>query len=115
MSERILKALMQLFALVAKVDSVNHDGKSVVEVFLKQQLNAELVTQYLSLFEEFLEKHQKISKRTYSLWNCFYIFNSFCKFANASIHSYPQYIFYTNFSLTSCILSRYDFIRNFEI
>ena len=63
MSERILKALMQLFALVAKVDSVNHDGKSVVEVFLKQQLNAELVTQYLSLFEEFLEKHQKISKR----------------------------------------------------
>jgi ABC-type lipoprotein export system ATPase subunit len=63
MSERILKALMQLFALVAKVDSVNHDGKSVVEVFLKQQLNAELVNQYLTLFEEFLEKHQKISKR----------------------------------------------------
>lgn len=63
MSERILKALMQLFALVAKVDSVNHDGRSVVEVFLKQQLNAELVQQYLTLFEEYLEKHQKISKR----------------------------------------------------
>ncbi len=63
MSERILKALMQLFALVAKVDSVNHDGRSVVETFLKQQLNAELVNQYLELFEEYLEKHQKISKR----------------------------------------------------
>lgn len=63
MSERILKALMQLFALVAKVDSVNHDGRSVVETFLKQQLNAELVDQYLDLFEEYLEKHQKISKR----------------------------------------------------
>lgn len=63
MSERILKALMQLFALVAKVDSVNHDGRSVVETFLKQQLNAELVDQYLELFEEYLEKHQKISKR----------------------------------------------------
>lgn len=63
MSERILKALMQLFALVAKVDSVNNDGRSVVETFLKQQLNAELVTQYLELFEEYLEKHQKISKR----------------------------------------------------
>lgn len=63
MSERILKALMQLFALVAKVDSVNNDGRSVVEVFLKQQLNAELVQQYLNLFEEYLEKHQKISKR----------------------------------------------------
>ncbi len=47
MSERILKALMQLFALVAKVDSVNNDGRSVVETFLKQQLNAELVNQYL--------------------------------------------------------------------
>jgi uncharacterized membrane protein len=54
---------MQLFALVAKVDSVNNDGRSVVETFLKQQLNAELVHQYLELFEEYLEKHQKISKR----------------------------------------------------
>ena len=33
MSERIIKALMQLFALVAKVDSVNNDGRSVVETF----------------------------------------------------------------------------------
>lgn len=63
MSERILKALMQLFALVAKVDSVNNDGRIVVETFLKQQLNTELVSQYLELFEEYLEKHQKISKR----------------------------------------------------
>ena len=61
-------------------------------------------------------QYQKISKRTYSLWNCFYIFNSFCKFANASIHSYPQYIFYTNFSAVLHVFcSRYDFIRNFEI
>jgi ABC-type multidrug transport system ATPase subunit len=63
MSERILEALMQLFALVAKVDSVNHNGRSVVENFLKQQLNAELVNRYLDLFEKYLEKHQKISKR----------------------------------------------------
>ena len=60
MSERILKALMQLFALVAKVDSVNNDGRIVVESFLKQQLNTELVSQYLELFEEYLERHQKI-------------------------------------------------------
>jgi len=37
MSERILEALMQLFALVAKIDGVNDNGKSVVENFLKQQ------------------------------------------------------------------------------
>ena len=53
---------MQLFALIAKVDSVNTDAKSVVETFLKQQLNAELVQQYLEIFQEYLEKHQKKSK-----------------------------------------------------
>ncbi len=53
---------MQLFALIAKIDSVNNDAKSVVETFLKQQLNAELVQQYLDLFQEYLEKHQKKSK-----------------------------------------------------
>ena len=62
MSERILEALMQLFALVAKIDGVNDNGKSVVENFLKQQLNAELVNKYLDLFENYLEKHQKKSK-----------------------------------------------------
>ena len=53
---------MQLFALIAKVDSVNTDAKSVVETFLKQQLNAELVQQYLEIFQEYLEKHQKKTK-----------------------------------------------------
>lgn len=63
MSESILRALMQLFALVAKVDSISSDGRTVVEVFLKQQVNAELVANYMEIFEEYLEKHQKISKR----------------------------------------------------
>ena len=63
MSERILEALMQLFALVAKIDSINHNGRSVVENFLKQQLNAELVNKYLDLFDKYLEKHQKKSSR----------------------------------------------------
>ena len=63
MSERILKALIQLFALIAKVDNIGSDGRSVVKAFLNQQLNAELVEDYLKIFEEYLEKHQKISKR----------------------------------------------------
>ena len=62
MSERILRALMQLFALIAKVDSVNHDGRSVVKAFLKQQLSVDQVNNYLILFESYLEKHQKLSK-----------------------------------------------------
>ena len=64
MSERILRALMQLFAIVAKVDSINHDGRSVVKAFLKQQLSLDQVENYLTLFEEYLEKHQKSSKES---------------------------------------------------
>ncbi|MFM7022099.1 MAG: ATP-binding cassette domain-containing protein, partial [Flavobacteriales bacterium] len=54
---------MQLFALIAKVDSVNHDGRSVVKAFLKQQLSVDQVENYLKLFEEFLETHQKLSQQ----------------------------------------------------
>ena len=53
MSERILRALMQLFALVAKAETGSDSGKKVVKVFLEQQLNKELVFQYLSTYDEF--------------------------------------------------------------
>jgi ABC transport system ATP-binding/permease protein len=63
MSERILKALMQLFAIIAKGDhatEANADkGRSVVRLFLKQQLNARLVDDYLKLFDKFLDSYQK--------------------------------------------------------
>lgn len=65
MSERILKALMQLFAIIARVDDeeageTDHQGggRKIVELFLKQQLPLELVDEYLKLFDEFLEAHQ---------------------------------------------------------
>lgn len=58
MSERILRALMQLFALVAKDESFSDRGRKVVKVFLEQQLNKELVQQYLTTFDNFfLEYH----------------------------------------------------------
>ncbi len=63
MSERILKALMQLFAIIAKVDGITNDGRAIVQSFLKQQLNQELVDQYLKIFDEFLEAHHQASKR----------------------------------------------------
>lgn len=61
MSESILRALMQLFALVAKIDSISNDGRSVVRLFLKQQVSADLVQDYLNIFEEYLGLYQKIS------------------------------------------------------
>ena len=53
MSERILKALMQMFAIIARVDGINDNGRLIVQSFLKQQLNQELVDQYLKIFDEF--------------------------------------------------------------
>ncbi|MFT7155323.1 MAG: ABC-type multidrug transport system ATPase subunit [Parvicella sp.] len=66
MSERILKALMQLFALISKVE-INEEtsefildsgGRTIVDLFLRQELNQELVEEYLQLFDEYLETHQ---------------------------------------------------------
>ncbi|MBL7901417.1 MAG: ATP-binding cassette domain-containing protein [Bacteroidia bacterium] len=63
MSERILRALMQMFAIIAKVDGVNNTGRQIVQSFLKQQLNLEQVEIYLKIFDEFLETHLNASKR----------------------------------------------------
>ncbi len=59
MSERILKALMQLFAIIARPESNPEDRRLVVESFLKQQLNLELVEEYLLVYDEYYEIHQK--------------------------------------------------------
>lgn len=55
MSEKILKALMRLFAIIAKSDENTVDAKSVVESYLKQQLNKEQVHEYLAIYEVFLK------------------------------------------------------------
>lgn len=63
MSERILKALMQMFAIIARVDGIDDNGRLIVQSFLKQQLNQELVEQYLAIFDEFLEAHHQVTKK----------------------------------------------------
>jgi ABC transport system ATP-binding/permease protein len=63
MSERILKALMQLFAIIAKVDGISNNGREVVQSFLKQQLSLDLVEEYLKVFDEFLEAHHNSSSK----------------------------------------------------
>lgn len=63
MSERILRALMQMFAIIAKVDGVNNTGRAIVQSFLKQQLNQEQVDTYLNIFDEYLEAHHQVSKK----------------------------------------------------
>ncbi len=55
MSERILRALMQLFALVAKGESSS--GREVVRVFLGQQLGSVHVEKYLTIFDEYFKEY----------------------------------------------------------
>jgi len=59
MSERILKALMHLFALIARPESNIEERKQVVGQFLKQQLNAKLVNDYLKVFDYYYKIYQE--------------------------------------------------------
>lgn len=66
MSESILKALMQLFAIIARPltgdepeGSDYGDRRRVVEEFLKNQLNQELVVEYLQVFDYYYNLYQE--------------------------------------------------------
>ena len=64
MSEQILKALMQLFAIIARPESNSTDRRTVVESFLRRQLNEELVQEYLKIFDDFYNIQQDKSRDT---------------------------------------------------
>ncbi len=64
MSEKILKALMQLFAIIARPESSDSDRRSVVEAFLRRQLNEELVKEYLGSFDDFYRDAQEKQKKS---------------------------------------------------
>lgn len=63
MSEKVLKALMQLFAIIARPDSNLEERRQVVGSFLKQQLNTELVNEYLEVLTTFTT-NIKLPKKT---------------------------------------------------
>ena len=63
MSERILRALMQLFAIIAQVDESSEnseegdltvtstEGRKIIESFLRTELSSQFVDRYLELFD----------------------------------------------------------------
>ena len=75
MSEKILKALLKLFAIIARVEGQMTDGRSsgrgIVERFLRQQFDREQVAEHLATFDSFVQAYntsggasQKSRKRT---------------------------------------------------
>ncbi len=59
MSERILKALMQLFAIISRPESDMSDRRKVVEGFLRKQLNRELAREYIQIFDNYYNQYQE--------------------------------------------------------
>ena len=55
MSESILNALMQLFALMAFTSGENTKGENVVAAFLEQHLSPRFVSDFLELFHNYLD------------------------------------------------------------
>ena len=51
MSDEILKALMQLFAIISRPGCDASERRLIVESFLNRQLNQELVDIYLDVFD----------------------------------------------------------------
>lgn len=63
MSEQILKALMELFAIIARPkESITNesDRRVVVASYLRRILNQELIGDYLKIFDGFYSRHQKL-------------------------------------------------------
>ncbi|MEZ4891292.1 MAG: hypothetical protein R2779_12305 [Crocinitomicaceae bacterium] len=63
MSERILKALMQLFAIIARVDANNENSEEltisahqIIRSFLKVELSTNKIDQYLELFDKHFDE-----------------------------------------------------------
>jgi ABC-type multidrug transport system ATPase subunit len=56
MSEELLKAIIQLFAIVAR-ERITEDERSKIKEFLSLHLNREATNYYLKLFDEFCQVH----------------------------------------------------------
>lgn len=60
MSEQLLKAIIQLFAIVAKEGSVTYNERLTIKEFLERQLNRSGVTKFMELFDQLvLEKESQ--------------------------------------------------------
>ena len=69
MSEAILKAMMQLFALIVDIDEIqeiSEKERSIIRAFLSRQLNSELTEKYMAIFENYLQHyhHDAIDKKS---------------------------------------------------
>ncbi len=54
MSEPLLQAILRLFAVVAKEDTVTHQEREQIKIFLEEHLSQSAVGRYLKTFDEYI-------------------------------------------------------------
>jgi len=59
MSEQVLKALMQLFAIISPPGTEPSERRRVVEAFLRKQLNQQLTQEYVRIFDNYFAQYHK--------------------------------------------------------
>jgi len=59
MSEHVLKALMQLFAIITPPGTEPSERRRVVEAFLRKQLNQQLTQEYVKTFDIYFTQYHK--------------------------------------------------------
>ncbi|MCL2074074.1 MAG: ATP-binding cassette domain-containing protein [Marinilabiliaceae bacterium] len=67
MSETVLKALMQLFALVSSTEHNDETRRNIVRNYLNQHLNNKLVEEYLKLYDSYQQEQESKLKENRSL------------------------------------------------
>ena len=63
MSEELLKAIVQLFAIVAK-ERITEDERANIKEFLSLHLNQESTRYYISLFDDFCKQNKRFTEST---------------------------------------------------
>lgn len=66
MSEELLKAIVQLFAIVAK-ERITEDERANIKEFLSLHLNQESTRYYLSLFDDFCKQNKRYTESNLNL------------------------------------------------
>ena len=61
MSEELLKAIIQLFAIVAK-ERITEDERTKIKEFLALHLNQEAIKYYLNLFDQFCQENNRLDQ-----------------------------------------------------
>ncbi len=63
MSEELLKAVLRLFALIARIDGFSDKERERIKKFLFSRLNRESAIKYMSLFDQYVQEEDDVAKR----------------------------------------------------